>query len=115
MEVGMLMQSGLYYPYIHIRNDSWLKAAALYWKRMDRIVPHDYPTKDSRTARMLRGELGFIEGRRPGQAAVDTSRLFVDLLIERGSELVKQLQVQPSMADLVQTHARPKDGGLSSK
>ena len=24
----------LYYPYIHIRDDRWLKAAALYWKSM---------------------------------------------------------------------------------
>jgi hypothetical protein len=111
----MLIQSGLYYPYIHIRNDTWLKSSALYWKRMERIVPHDYPTQDSRTARMLKDELGFIEARRPGQAAVDTSRLFVDLLAERGRELAEQLQVQPSMADLVRRHERPRDGGLSAR
>lgn len=110
----MLIQSGLYYPYIHIRSDKWLKAAALYWERVDRIVPHDYPTQDSRTARMLIDELGFIEGRRPGQAAVETSRLFLDLLAERGPELAKALRIQPSSADLAQEHERPRDGGVSA-
>jgi hypothetical protein len=29
----------LYYPYIHIRDDNWLKAAALYWPRIARLAP----------------------------------------------------------------------------
>lgn len=111
----MLIQSGLYYPYIHIRDDAWLKFSALYWKRLDRIVPHDYPTRDSRTASMLNGELGFIRERRPGQAAVDTSRLFIDLLTERGHELAGQLQVQPSEAGLARQYERPRDGGLNTR
>ena len=109
----MLIQSGLYYPYIHIRSDKWLKAAALYWQRVDRIVPHDYPTQDSLTARVLIDELGFIEGRRPGQAALDTSKLFLDLLAQRGPELGQKLRVQPSSADLEHQHERPRDGGVS--
>jgi hypothetical protein len=110
----MLIQSGLYYPYMHIRDATWLKAAALYWKRVDRIVPHDYPTHDSLTAQMLQDQLGFMVDRRPGQAAVDTSEYFIDLLTERGDELVNRLRVQPSIADLAQQHRRPRDGGLSS-
>ncbi|PUA82096.1 DUF6236 family protein [Nocardioides currus] len=110
----MLDQSGLYYPYIHIRKDNWLKAAALYWKRVDRIVPRDYPTKDSPTARSLIDELGFIQDRRPGQAAVDTSRMFTDLLRERGPEIFNRLRVQPSRVDLIGRYLSPSDGGLSS-
>jgi hypothetical protein len=29
----MLAQTGLYYPYIHFRDDNWLKLAALYWEQ----------------------------------------------------------------------------------
>lgn len=110
----MLQQSGLYYPYIHIRKDTWLKAAALYWKRVDRIVPHDYPTRDSPTARSLIDDLGFIEDRRPGAAAQKTSRLFLDLLRDRGSDLLSDLRIQPDKIQLTEAHHNPKDGGLSS-
>jgi len=50
----------LYYPYIHVRDDAWLKAAALYWPRIARLAPTGYPKHDSETARRLSGELDFI-------------------------------------------------------
>ncbi|MFC6421936.1 DUF6236 family protein [Ornithinimicrobium tianjinense] len=109
----MLLQSALYYPYIHVRDDAWLKAAALYWKRVDRIVPRDYPTRDSRTVKVLGDELGFIESRRPGAAAVEASRLFLDLLEVRGDELAASLRVQPDRGALREHHDAPVDGGLS--
>jgi len=28
---------GLYYPYIHIRDDDWLKGAVLYWPSVRRL------------------------------------------------------------------------------
>jgi hypothetical protein len=43
-----LTQLAIYYPYIHFRDPRWLKAAALYWPRMVRIVHPDYPTRNSR-------------------------------------------------------------------
>jgi|GEM_PF-5289725 len=110
----MLDQSGLYYPYIHIRKDNWLKAAALYWKRVDRIVPYGYPTQDGPTARALIDGLGFIEDRRPGEAAIETSRLFLGLLRDRGPELAVGLRVQPSETALAENRYRPRDGGLSN-
>ena len=30
---------GLYHPFIHFKDDDWLKLSALYWDRMARIVP----------------------------------------------------------------------------
>ena len=35
------MSSGvsLYYPYIHILNEGWLKRSLLYWDQVRRIVP----------------------------------------------------------------------------
>src|SRR5262249_21804106 len=29
----------LYYPYIHVRDENWLKAALLYWDGLRRIIP----------------------------------------------------------------------------
>ena len=51
---------GLYYPYIHFRDDDWLKLAALYWPRMARVVPPGYPLDDSELVRRLNGELNFV-------------------------------------------------------
>ncbi|MFJ2262847.1 hypothetical protein ACIOKD_31840 [Streptomyces sp. NPDC087844] len=63
----------IYYPYIHVQDDTWLKAAALYWPHIGRIVPEDYPIQESHTAEVLNGELGLMVnvspkwyGKRPG-------------------------------------------------
>lgn len=59
---------GLYYPYIHFRDDSWLKASALYWDKVNRIVPGDMigRTDDSWTVKLFKDELGFIDDIPPG-------------------------------------------------
>ncbi|MBM2621947.1 hypothetical protein JIG36_41245 [Actinoplanes sp. LDG1-06] len=54
-----LPRYGLYYPYIHFKNDTWTKLAALYWPRMARIVPTGHRMRDSDTVRALSGELGW--------------------------------------------------------
>lgn len=41
----------LYFPYIHVRDEDWLKSAALYWPSVRRLVPAGYPKRDSSTAR----------------------------------------------------------------
>jgi hypothetical protein len=42
--IGVIMGAhiGLYYPFIHFRDESWLKLTSLYWDRMGRIVPEGY-------------------------------------------------------------------------
>ncbi|MCP2249734.1 DUF6236 family protein [Lentzea aerocolonigenes] len=40
----------LYYPYIHIRDDTWLKYASLYWPAITRVVPAGFQTADSPVA-----------------------------------------------------------------
>jgi Family of unknown function (DUF6236) len=45
-----VQRPGLYFPFIHIRDDDWLKAAALYWPSVRRLVPRGYPKHDSPTA-----------------------------------------------------------------
>lgn len=42
---------GLYFPFIHIRDESWLKSAALYFPSVRRLVPHGYLKHDTPTAK----------------------------------------------------------------
>jgi hypothetical protein len=37
---------GLYYPYIHIRDENWLKGTVLAFQKMRRIVPNQFTVKD---------------------------------------------------------------------
>ncbi|WP_037568514.1 DUF6236 family protein [Phaeacidiphilus oryzae] len=50
----------LYYPDVFVQDETWLKAAALYWPRIARLMTSDYPAGDSRTARVLHDELDFF-------------------------------------------------------
>ncbi|MFJ3205916.1 DUF6236 family protein [Streptomyces sp. NPDC086989] len=71
---------GLYYPYIHFRDERWLKAAALYWPRMARVVPTGYPVADTETARVFDDELGFLIPVPPDAAAHAVAPLFLEVL-----------------------------------
>lgn len=71
---------GLYYPYIHFRDEAWLKLAALYWDGMGRIVPHDYPMHDSETVKVLADRLGFIRNVAPTKEVETVGGRFVRLL-----------------------------------
>lgn len=94
----MVTSAGLYYPYIHFRDDRWMKAAALYWPGMARIVPRGYRTMDSPTVRTLSAELGFVQNLRPEAAAATVEQLFLGLLREHGEQLAHRLAVDPTYA-----------------
>ncbi|MFJ7419641.1 DUF6236 family protein [Streptomyces uncialis] len=78
---------GLYYPYIHCRDERWLKLTALYWPKLARVVPEGYPVADSDVVLALNDGIGFLESTRPDAAAEAIAPLFLDLLRERGDEL----------------------------
>ncbi|MFS8202604.1 DUF6236 family protein [Streptomyces sp. CWNU-52B] len=83
----MLAQVGLYYPFIHFRDERWLKTAALYWRELARVVPQDYRLADSRTARVLCEEFDFITPVDPAQTARQVAPLFLDVVARHGSAL----------------------------
>jgi hypothetical protein len=57
----------LYFPYVNLPGDSWVKAAALHWPQLGRIRPRgNYGLRDSDTVKRLRDELDFIVDVRPG-------------------------------------------------
>ncbi|MFE6836988.1 hypothetical protein ACFVFI_19425 [Streptomyces sp. NPDC057705] len=76
----MLQQSGLYHPYIHFRDDSRLKAAALYRPRLGRVVPAGHPVMDSRTVGRLTEALDFVHDVDPAAAARTVADDFPDVL-----------------------------------
>lgn len=92
---------GLYFPFIHFRDENWLKVAALYWDRMGRIVPHQYDTHDSDTVRRLQAELGFIVDFDPHRAVEPVGAAFLDLLRDHEAELAARytLHDTPLRAD----------------
>ena len=81
---------GLYYPYVHFRDERWLKLAALYWPRMARIVTPGYPTHDSEIVRRLSGELGFVVNVSPVTARSTVAAPFTRFIGSLGpSELAR--------------------------
>jgi hypothetical protein len=68
----------LYYPYIEIKDTKWLKAAALYYDSLERIVPDGYTPVDNRTVKSLNEKFKFIKNINPAEAAEDIAPAFID-------------------------------------
>jgi hypothetical protein len=83
----MLQQIGVYYPYHYIRDEGWLKTVALYWPRLARVVPANYPVADSDTARALADLLDFFVPVEPEPAARAIASRFLDVLTSHGPDL----------------------------
>lgn len=91
----MTQNIALYYPYIHFKDEAWLKQAALYWPRLSRIVPDRYPTKDSAAVQLLRDELNAIEDLVPDfDALARVSDRFVRLIATRSPELRERCSLE---------------------
>src|SRR4051812_29243664 len=71
---------GLYYPYIHFKDDAWVKLSALYWEHMARIVPEGYAVHDSDTVKRLSGELNFVHDLKPGPEKETVGKEFNDFI-----------------------------------
>ena len=83
----------LYYPYVHVRDDAWLKAAALNWPKIGRLAPDGYPIAGSETARKLSGELDFIGSINAEPYALDLLAEFSDFIKENHAALQKRYTV----------------------
>lgn len=78
---------GLYYPYMHFRDDAWLKASALYLPRIVRMVPPGYRTLDSVVVRTLADELGFVTSVDPSPVADAASTELLSAMRPKINEL----------------------------
>jgi hypothetical protein len=92
-------QFGLYYPYVHFRDDDWLKVAALYWPSMARLAAKGLPKRDTDVARELAETLNFVFDVDPAAAAAAVGVTFVDLVQKHGARLRTAYEVTD--ADLV--------------
>ena len=72
----------LYYPYIHLQDEKWLKTAALYYDNLSRIVPEQFVTHDNDTVKQLNDEEGFITNVTPGSEAEDIAEDFIEFARE---------------------------------
>lgn len=70
----MTSAAALYYPYIHFRDEAWVKQAALYWDNVARIVPGGYGERlhDGDVVKALRDEAGVVLDREPEHHVVET-------------------------------------------
>lgn len=82
-----LRRHGLYYPYFHIRDERWLKVAALYWPKIVRLIPEQFRTFDTMTVKKLIDELGFIDRQPPGASVEAVAPRVHDLLTRHGDAL----------------------------
>ena len=84
-DIPGVRRHGLYYPYFHVRDERWIKIAALYWPKIVRIVPDQYQTRDSYTVRALADD--FIVRQPPGQSVAAIAPRFAELIANHADEL----------------------------
>jgi hypothetical protein len=108
----MTTYQALYYPFIHFRDDRWVKLAALYWDRVGRIVPNDYVTEDSDTVKALGS---FVDVLRPSSVPGKVGQAFAQFITEYGPKLKERYAVslRDSWPALPEAQRPPKPGGPS--
>lgn len=82
----------LYYPFIHFRDQAWLKLSALYWDDVTRIVPRSYAPRDDKEVRALE-DAGVVRRVDPGAYEAPVGRLFELLLLRHRSGLVRRYDI----------------------
>jgi hypothetical protein len=110
------LRAAVYYPYIHFRDERWLKIAALYLPSMVRIVGKDYPTRNSGLVDVLARELGFIIDDPPDDAARRVAAPFARVIEGLEPEALLRLRVEQepgvlAAEDLVLPHSPAVLGG----
>ena len=108
----MSTYQALYYPFIHFKDDNWIKLAALYWDKIGRIVPNDYVTDDSETVKSLGS---FVTILRPDWVRPEFGKSFVDFIVQYGPKLKEKyaLSLRESWPALPEAKRPPKPGGPS--
>ncbi|MFD9403081.1 DUF6236 family protein [Streptomyces sp. NPDC060011] len=82
-----MQRIGLYYPYVHFRNEQWIKAAALYWRGLARVVPPGFPVADPDMVKALRDGLDFVTDVDPAEAAAAVAPAFLKAVEDHGPDL----------------------------
>jgi hypothetical protein len=83
---------GLYYPYIHVRDDEWLKAAALYWPSIRRLVPGGYSTHDGPTASAF-SSAGILRDVDPSGFAANLGPQLCQAIMAQAPHMVRRFSI----------------------
>src|SRR4051812_7311617 len=89
-----MQRFGLYYPYVHFADDSWIKASALYWPRMARIIPPNFAAYDSSVVRELRDSLNFVLDVDPSPVVEYVSRIVEEAVGAYEKEVRSRLAIE---------------------
>lgn len=93
----------LYFPYIHVRDEDWLKSAALYWPSVRRLVPAGYPKHDSPTAHAF-AQAGVLIDEDPEQFSTLIGWDLVEYLHANADELSARYHVSRVDAEGWESH-----------
>ncbi|MFC9894574.1 DUF6236 family protein [Nocardia sp. NPDC127579] len=113
--------TGLYYPYVNLPGDGWVKTAVLLWPLLARIRPVDYPVlHDSMDVERLR-DAGLILDVDPGSASSGGAEgsaqlLFLEFLDQHRDQLIPGFGIDalavPPLEDAVYDELLPPDPRL---
>lgn len=91
------VRPGLYYPVYGFESERWLKAAALYWPSLVRLLPEPLPIAETVTATKLANDLGFITQRPPGDSVDAVADRLLRLVVNHGDALRARLGLAPEV------------------
>ena len=93
-----MQHPGLYFPYVHIRDEVWLKAAALYWPSLRRLVPAGYRKHDSPTAQAF-ADAHILMDEDPGELLDSSTWDLLQVLRQNTDRLMHKYSVEQAFAD----------------
>jgi hypothetical protein len=88
----------LVFPFIHVRDDDWLKTAALYWPSVRRLVPRGYPKHDSPTAQTF-FDAAILQDETPDILIDSTAWGLLRTLRQNADLLVRDYSIQQAHED----------------
>jgi hypothetical protein len=89
-------EGALYYPYMRIRNENWLKLSALYWDSMRRFKPTSYRLQDSSVGEQFT-QAGFLRSLDPRSYAADISNELLAFMIRNKKVLRWKYSIQAAL------------------
>ncbi|MFI7209425.1 hypothetical protein [Micromonospora aurantiaca (nom. illeg.)] len=93
-----MQRPALYYPYIHIRDEQWLKTAALYWPSIYRLVPDGYFRSDGRTSAAF-CDADILRTVDPGAFTAGMEGELARALRRHSEDLVREFSIERALAD----------------
>jgi hypothetical protein len=96
---------GLYYPFIHFRDENWLKLALIYWSKVARIVPESYKTHDSGEVCRVQDELDAVINCSP-KPAFDAVAHFIKFIERNATRLRKRYDIRRSSSWKIDKYTR---------